>query len=350
MSKNDLKIVVYGAGAVGCSVYAWIAQHYDHIHLLSRGDSLKQLKTSKALTLYLKSESENKINVPVKIIGDLTEITAPDVVIIAVKNYNLEEVAKDIKLKIQTEPVIVGLQNGVKNQEILPKYFSNIIYGVVSYNVWRERDKPDLVGYSTKGPITLGILKDKVDLRVMMEKITKIFNLGLETEISDAIEDVIYNKMVINLANSLNTLAGHNKRKISHSEIPLLKKILLNLFWEGIQVITAAGYKEQKMRWMPAWDGLKVAAMNPDVFPDDAYEKNMENLGFNSMAQDIFVAQRGKTEIESLNGKFIKMAAKVGVKIPYIKAIYNLAKTYFSKDFQPFEAEEIWNAIKKEIS
>lgn len=346
MSDNDLKVVVYGAGAVGCSVYSWIAQHYDNIHLLSRGNSLKQFRTSKTMTLYLKSEEDNKIKVPVKIIGDLTEITAPDIVIITVKNYNLEEVAKDIKLKLQKEPIIVGLQNGVKNQEILPKYFSNIIYGVVSYNVWR--DKPDLIGYSTKGPITLGILKDTGDLRSMLEKIVKIFNLGLETEISDTIEDVIYNKMVINLANSLNTLAGHNKRNLTNA-IPLLKKILLNLFWEGIQVITAAGYKEQKMRWMPAWDGLKVAAMNPDVFPDDAYAKNMENLGFNSMAQDIYVAKRNQTEIESLNGKFLKMAEKVGVKIPYIKAIYNLAKNHFSKDFQPLEVEEIWNAIKKEI-
>ncbi|MHA1728693.1 MAG: ketopantoate reductase family protein [Promethearchaeota archaeon] len=347
MIQNKLTIVVYGAGSVGTSVYGWISSHYEKIYLLSRGKSLEKLKSSEKITLYKKNTEEEELSAPVKAIGDLTEIhDIVDVVVITVKNYDLAKVAMDIKSKLKSEPVIVALQNGVENQKILPKYFSKVIYGVVSYNVWR--DAPNLIGYTNKGPITIGILNNIGNVQNIMEQIAEIFNLGFLTEISTKIDDVIYNKMVINLANSLNTLAGHNYWEIS--SVSLLKKILFNLFWEGIQVIKAAGYKEQKMRWMPSWDGLKASAENPDLFSDEAYEKNLKNLGYNSMAQDLFIAKKEQTELEYLNGHILELAESVGVKMPYLKTVYRLAKENFSKSFHPLKVERIWSEIEKEIN
>ena len=51
----------------------------------------------------------------------------------------------------------------------------------------------------------------KMNQLVLIQNVTSD---DLKQIISDAIEDVTYNKLVINLANSINTLAGHNKKKM----------------------------------------------------------------------------------------------------------------------------------------
>lgn len=50
VTKN-VKIVIYGAGAIGTSLYGLIYPHYSNIYLLARGDNAKILK-SKGLLLY----------------------------------------------------------------------------------------------------------------------------------------------------------------------------------------------------------------------------------------------------------------------------------------------------------
>ena len=78
-------------------------------------------------------DKKNHINIPIKIITDLNEIEPPEFIVITVKNYDLEEVAKDIHKKVGDKPIVIGLQNGIENQKILPKYFSKVVYGVIMY-------------------------------------------------------------------------------------------------------------------------------------------------------------------------------------------------------------------------
>ena len=49
--KKDMKIVFFGAGAIGQSVGGWIAQHHENIYFLDRGDVARTMK-EKGITLF----------------------------------------------------------------------------------------------------------------------------------------------------------------------------------------------------------------------------------------------------------------------------------------------------------
>src|SRR5262249_24563724 len=106
------------------------------------------------LTLYLGCEKDKAAKIKVQAASDLSQVPAPDVLIVAVKTYSLDKVCTMLKEKFGDAPLVLALQNGVDNQTILPKYFSKVIYGVVSYNGWI--DEPGVVGYQKKGPLVLG--------------------------------------------------------------------------------------------------------------------------------------------------------------------------------------------------
>ena len=119
MTDKDWKLVFFGAGVIGGSVGGWIASRYEHTYLLDQGEVAEALKT-KGVTLYPEDERSNQETVRVKVIDDLAEVPDADVVVLGVKNYSLDPVAKAIRDKVGDGPVIVAMQNGVENQRILP--------------------------------------------------------------------------------------------------------------------------------------------------------------------------------------------------------------------------------------
>jgi 2-dehydropantoate 2-reductase len=68
--------------------------------------------------------------------------------VLAVKNYSLEAVARQVKDELGDRPIVVSMANGIDNQRILPKFFTKVIYCVVGYNA--RRDAPAWSAISAK--------------------------------------------------------------------------------------------------------------------------------------------------------------------------------------------------------
>jgi len=138
--NGNFTIVIYGSGAIGATLGGWLSQDYHHIYLLARGENADAIK-SNGLILY-ENNPEKSYTIPVNVVVDLRELEIIDLIIIAVKNYDLEAVAKDIYQKVDDKAIILALQNGVENLKILPKYFSKIVYGVIVMSAWRDMKIP----------------------------------------------------------------------------------------------------------------------------------------------------------------------------------------------------------------
>ena len=82
-------VAIVGAGAIGSTIAGWLYPHYDNLHLLARGQSALAIR-EKGLKLYLKGERANAVPMPIKVIESLKEIPPPEIVVIAVKNYDLD--------------------------------------------------------------------------------------------------------------------------------------------------------------------------------------------------------------------------------------------------------------------
>ncbi|MCP4022494.1 MAG: NAD(P)-binding domain-containing protein, partial [Desulfobacteraceae bacterium] len=134
---EEMKIVVFGAGAVGATVGGWLSEYHDNLYFLDRGPVEKALR-EKGITLYLGDEAEKKYNYKVNVVNDINALKDADIIIVSVKNYSLDGVAKAIKDVTGDAPYIISMANGLDNQKILPKYFSKVIYCVVSFNAWLD--------------------------------------------------------------------------------------------------------------------------------------------------------------------------------------------------------------------
>jgi 2-dehydropantoate 2-reductase len=340
MNKN-MKIVFFGSGAIGQSVGAWIAPEHDNLYFIDQGEVLENLKDL-GITHFMQGEENRKIHVNVKVIENLKEIKDADVIIIGVKNFSLHAVSKVIKKHAGDNPIIIGMQNGVENQKILPKYFSKIIYSVIGYNAWF--DKPGTIGYQKKGPIIFGTKNN--ELWDEMTEIADIFNKGVETVVVDHLQDAAHSKLIINLTNSLTTLIGHGVNPVSDGG--LFQKLLTNLLYEGVQIAKAAGFKECKIGGMPPWSKLWMGAKLPQFITKGMFNKNAAKMVMSSMAQDIIQRKGHDSELETINGYFVNLAEKKNIDIPYNKTIYNLCKEAFAKDvYKPIDVKDVWKEVEK---
>ena len=139
----DMKIVVFGAGAVGATVGGWLSGHDENLYFLDQGSVAEALK-QKGITLYPGDEPGKTEQVQVNVVENTDDIKDADIIIVSVKNYSLDGVAQAIKAVTGDNPIIISMANGLEN----------VIFCVVSYNAWV--DEPAVVGYQTKGTLIFG--------------------------------------------------------------------------------------------------------------------------------------------------------------------------------------------------
>jgi len=336
-----MSIVFYGAGAIGSTLAGWLNDHYEPVYLLVRGENANAIK-SRGLILYEMNRKNSK-TIPIKIITDLNEIKPPEVIVITVKNYDLEEVAKDIYEKLGDIPIVIGLQNGIENQKKLPKYFSKVVYGVIMFSAWY--DEPGIFGNRGKGEIILGTPTN--ERQEIIEKVKDIFILGFPTKISKRFNDTVHSKLILNNANSIFTLIDNNN--LTDKKRYKIIRLFIYTFLEGIEVLKKAKYKEYPLKGFPSWKLIKLAKKIAKGILLRVFGKSMKYAWFNSMSQDMVIRKRGKSEIDSLTGYFIELAENHGVEVPINRTLYNLCKEEFKKmPFKPLDVDLVLNRIREQ--
>ena len=338
--KGNPNVLIVGAGAIGLSVAGWIFPCNENLHLLARGESVDEIKRN-GLCLHQIGQEPRIVRIPV--ITSLDEIELPDVIVITVKNYDLDRTALALRQELENvEPIVVTLQNGVDNQRILPKYFSKPIFAVVCYNAWRE--ELGKVAYVKRGHLLIGTPTN--DLQRELEIVKNIFNRGLDCFVTDRLQDAVHCKLAINLINGLMALVGFRKRSIESEKI--LVHMTTRLLWEGIQVLQAAGFKEHNLGSMPSWNDIRVAVNIPESTENPLYDFIVNRVGPTSMTQDVFAGKK-TTELDSLNGHMLELALRVGVPMPINRAIYEIAKERFCPCFEPIQETDLWEMINERI-
>ncbi|OUS32285.1 hypothetical protein A9Q99_01215 [Gammaproteobacteria bacterium 45_16_T64] len=336
-------VLLVGAGAVGATIAAWLAPNHNRFYVLDQGDTLAAIR-SNGIFAYLQHHEDKGEKVSVKTVDNFEDCPQPDVILLCVKNYSLDGLSKAIIGAYGEEAlekiVIVGMQNGVENQTILPKYFSNIVYGIISFNAWL--DEPAIVGYQAKGPFIFGTPDN--DRPQQVKLVADIFNQGVAAIASNHFQDAALSKMIINLTNSFTTVMGLGFREID--DMSKFQKILSQLTYEGVKIVKAAGYKECKVGDIPGWTLISASANLPQFLTRKLFEKNVKKMVVSSMAQDIIQHGRSDNELKGINGYLLEMADQHGIKAPYNRGIYQLCQEEFAKpDFSPISVTEVWQRL-----
>ena len=111
-----MKIIVVGAGGVGGYFGARLAEAGLDVTFIARGKHLEKIKKK---GLVLNSIDGNYTVFPAKATDNISEIENPDLIILAVKSWQVTEVAKKIEPVLTKKTMILPLQNGVDNIEKL---------------------------------------------------------------------------------------------------------------------------------------------------------------------------------------------------------------------------------------
>lgn len=291
----------------------------------------------------LRQVGEEPTTVRLPIVESVEEMPPPDIIVVTVKNYDLEAVAQVLRQKLGNhEPIVVSLQNGEENQRIMPRYFSLSIFGVICYNAWREG--PGKVAYGKRGHLLLGTPDNS--LQPELAAAQKVLRWGLTCDVTNQLQDAVYCKLGINLINGLMALVGFRKRSIESEKI--LVHMTTRLLFEGVRVLEAAGVKEQSLGTMPSWRDIRLAVDIPESPANPLFNFIINRIGPTSMTQDIF-AGKTTTELDSLNGHMLEIAHRVGVPMPINQAIYEIAKEQFRPGFKPLKEIDLWEMINDRV-
>ena len=136
-------------------------------------------------------------------------------------------------------------------------------------------------------------------------------------------QDAIHTKIVVNLTNALDALVGRGARPLSNPAI--FQRLLTQTLWEGVRTIRAAGHREYRLPGMPSFALLHLTATLPDWIMRPLFRRRLRAMRMSSMTQDVMLHGAQDTELESITGYIVDLAAQHGVPAPYNRAILKLA-------------------------
>jgi 2-dehydropantoate 2-reductase len=337
------KIVIFGAGAMGCTIAAWLNSYSDNVYLLARDKNYEILKKD-GCQLYALGKTPETIKLN-HVIQDVHQVADAKIIIVTVKNWALEETCKTIQAIYGDNIIIVGLQNGIINQQIYTKYFSKVIYSIGGYNCWRDRY--GLIGYERKGDIYLGLKDPNPELQKVMDDLHHLFSKAFGTVLipTGQLQNAVYCKVIINLSNSITTLIGLNPREKDRniSSKKHFKWIITTCMNEAIDILEKNNFQEYKFSNIPGWGLIRLSRRPPAFLSQIVFNRNIKRMQLSSMAQDVIIFQNGANELETINGVILKLAEKSKTPAPYNQVLYRLCKEEFSKKpFIPMDVKEVW--------
>ena len=315
LSKSYMKIVVFGAGAVGSVIGGYLSEAGEEVTLIGRKEHADAINRNGLIIdgirgkLITHPKAKEKID------------EKPDLVLLTVKSQDTFEAAKEMKPHVEEVP-IVSLQNGVRNTEMLANVLGkeSIIKGIVFFTATFL--EPGKVVRNTEGDILIGEAFKENNKRV--EDISKILNKAVKTRVVENIKDVQWTKLTYNLIyNALPALTGLSIQETY--KFPEMRRIAIKSLREALKVLDKAG---KKFAPIPGFSTkkIKTLSMRPLPVSDFLLKQTINKYGrsplLGSTLQSI---KRGKnTEIAYLNGEIVRLGEKINITTPINKKIVEL--------------------------
>ncbi|RUM43177.1 MAG: 2-dehydropantoate 2-reductase [Desulfurobacterium sp.] len=302
-----MKFVVFGTGGVGGFYGGMLARCGHEVVFISRGEKLKAMK-EKGLTVDSFKHGRWTIREDgrrVIFTDEPMEAGKADVVLVCVKSYDTEKVAPRIKPLLKEGTLVVSLQNGIENEEVLAEVLGKEhVLGATAF-VGAYVKEPGVVVHEAAGLLEVGEMTGEVTERVE-RLVDELKKCGVEARVSRDIRYTLWKKLVWNVAfNPYSVITGATVGEML--EVPETREVLRNLMVECYRVAESYGVK-----------------LKPKVMEN--YLKSSPDLR-NYKTSMLLDFERGKPiELEGITGALIRKAEKKGVPVPYNRCVYATVK------------------------
>lgn len=294
-------IFVLGAGAVGSVIGGLLSKNND-VTLIGNEE---QVDAVDSRGLRISGDVDGTFDVQADY--QIRELPHETLIFLTTKAYDSERAIRGIRRLLKEDTVIVVLQNGLGNEEIVKCAaggVAKVLRGVTTMAA--ESFKVGEVKY-WKGETI-------IERDAAAEGLADIMNASsLRTSLSENIEDVVWSKTVVNcVVNPLSAIFRVRNRGI------------------GAQFLA-------NVRHMVVRECVQVAAAEAITLPKDL-EKTMEReilayANYSSMCQDIMKGK--KTEIDFLNGRIVELGRRHRVPTPMNEVLVSFIRFLEEKNELP---------------
>jgi len=288
-----MKIAVVGAGAMGSLFGGLLAASGEDVTLVDVWREHVDAINAEGLRI---GGSEGSRIIRVKATTDPSSVGPVDLIIIFVKSYDTLKATRDALPMVKEDTVFLSFQNGLGNIEKISEAAGSdrIIPGTTAHGCTLMG--PGEVVHAGSGTTIIGELDGRKTERArdIRDALTRA---GIETVISGNIRGALWSKVLVNVGiNPLTALKGIRNGELLDD--PEIKETMRKAVEEAINVAEALGID------LSPGDQLKHVY---DVARATATNRS-------SMLQDV---ERGRrTEIDALNGAIVKLAKRLGLKVP----------------------------------
>jgi 2-dehydropantoate 2-reductase len=306
-TSNFKHIAVVGAGAVGSFYGAMLTRAGHRVTLIGRPAHVHAI-TRNGLKLDLAASSTTEI-IQIEASTELSSLHIADLVLFCVKSTDSASVALQIAPHLSPNALIMSLQNGVENSNLIAKQVANVVIPCVVY-VATEIPAPGCVKHHGRGDLVIGtMLASRLrDPQKTLQEIVELFDSAqVPVQISPNVMADLWSKLMINCAfNAISGLAQIQYGKLAALEP--VRSTQTALVKEVISVAHADGIHLSETVALQAVEQISVTMGSQK----------------SSTAQDM--ARSKLSEIDHLNGFIVRRGQALGVATPVNQALFALVK------------------------
>jgi 2-dehydropantoate 2-reductase len=310
--KITVNIVMVGAGAVGGYFGAKLAKSGIPLTFLVRENRYRQLKES---GLNVHSVHGNFSIVP-QMVRSAKEVDRPEVVILSMKNYHLENALPEIAELVHRGSKVLPLLNGVDHIDTLVSMFGEEkILGGTCYVESTLNQDGDIVQTSPMQDIVFGPLTNVSES--WLQKLEDVFKAAeIRVKRSDSILAEMWQKYIF-----LVTLSGVTSAVRSPIGAILEDEVSKAFLYDLIdEVVRIANAKSLTLPDHASGQILQKLESCPPTMTSSMYRDLIKGLPL---------------ELDSLHGSVISMGKRYRIPTPCNKAVYALLHPYKSGNRNP---------------
>ncbi len=319
------QIMIVGAGSVGGFFGAHLSKTHPTVSFLLRPKTLAAV-TQRGLTI--RSASGN-FTVHPRASSDPKELPQPDLIVLGVKAYDLDEVMLQLKPVLTERTVILTLQNGIDTEDrIIARLKRDCVVGGVAF-IYSKIVEPGVIDHYKKGAVAIGEMMGQESERLLI--IRDLFTAaGIPCQLSKDIRRSKWEKMCWNCVfNPITVLV--NDRVAKALDHPEMMQVIRQIV-EEIMAVAAS---------------VKVP-LPPDM-PERVVKWSQEIRDIHTSMYDDWKAGR-PTEIEYLNGYIVRKGRELGIPTPVNETLTALIKTMTVQEKTGYGVVRIDGAVVQPLS
>ncbi|MBI5475489.1 MAG: 2-dehydropantoate 2-reductase [Ignavibacteriales bacterium] len=300
-----MRIAIIGTGGVGGYLGAKLWKAGNDVIFVARGNHLIAMQQN---GLRLESP-EGSFTVKSTFTNNLAGFAPFDLIIIGVKSFDTEQVAKLVLPVLKDDTIVLSIQNGVENKNILERSLGNkYIIPAVAYIISTIASPGIILHEGGTGKFKFGESDGTVSDRCLLLK--RLFeDAGINGEPIENIETALWWKWIFICG--IGGMTAYARKSIGEILAdPDLKSMLKYVVHEAASIARA--------RKIDPFDAIEEKV--------SAHYQRLPYSTKSSMHYDVTHSKR--VEVEALNGAAVRFGKELKIPTPANEIIYNSLKQF----------------------